>query len=160
MKIYYTRTPAEGFLREALAREYDGPIRLLRTNRGKPYLPEADAPKFSLTHTDGLLAVAIGPREVGLDAEKRAPRNVQAVLARLTPAERREDFFALWTAKESFIKYCGNTLAVMYRRLVYADGVLLLDGIPQAVSLQHFELAGCTLCLCTAAPEETNFLEL
>ena len=162
MKIYYTRAPVESgaFLENVLAREYGGPAKLVRTADGKPYLDAPGAPKFSLTHTEGLTAVAIGPCEVGLDAEKKRPRNIRAVLARCTLAEQREDFLTLWTAKESYVKFRGATLASLYRHLVYADGVLYEDGSPLPLSLCHFGLAGCILCLCTAEPVEVTPIEL
>jgi 4'-phosphopantetheinyl transferase len=82
---------------------------------------------FSLTHTRGLAACAVAPGhlQVGLDAEHLdrptpgeeiarayfAPVEVAALLA-LPPAERAEAFFALWTAKEAYLKAIGTGLAL------------------------------------------------
>ena len=152
MNVYYsTALPRESFLKEAFAREGVAlPDPLPRTKNGKPYLPRS-AVQFSLTHTDGLLAVAFG-EAVGLDAEKRKPRKADALFLRLTEEERAEDLYVLWTAKESYVKYRGGTLAEFLPRLVFRRGALLLDGAPVRESLLHFEVEGCTLCLCTPNP--------
>lgn len=162
MEILYTRAPVESgeFLRKVLEKYCGGPVRIERTPNGKPYLPQEGAPKFNLTHTDGLIAVAIGKEEVGLDAERERLFENRAILGRLTPDERREDPWTVWTAKESYIKFRGATLAAMYRRLVYREGVLYEDGTALDVFLRRFSLAGCTLCLCTAVPVPLSLAEL
>lgn len=87
-------------------------------------LPEL---RFNLTHTPGLLAIAVARgREVGLDAEDTlrpgetvgiahrffAPPELDALLALEDEADRHERFFALWTLKEAYIKARGLGLAL------------------------------------------------
>lgn len=160
MKIYYAeRTLCREELFAALARAgLDCDFPLLATGNGKPYFAAPEAPKFNLTHTEGLTAVAVGDCEVGLDAERRTPRALHALIKKLSPREREEDFFKLWTAKESYIKFCGGTLASMLKRLAYFGGTLYENGVPVHAALRHFELCGCTLCLCTQSPVETEFV--
>lgn len=81
-----------------------------------------DRPSFSLTHTAGLVAVAIATgRDVGVDAETVVADAATAAVAATfcTPAELRafdalDDgdrlarFFALWTLKESILKAVGT----------------------------------------------------
>lgn len=81
-----------------------------------------DRPSFSLTHTAGLVAVAVATgRDVGVDAEAVvADAATTAVAATFcTPAElqafdaldegdRLARFFALWTLKESILKAAGK----------------------------------------------------
>ena len=81
---------------------------------------------FSLSHTDGLVGVALAPMAalpLGLDLEprdRRAPLQVArrwftprelAWLKSLPAARRGEGFFRLWTLKEAFIKATGNGLS-------------------------------------------------
>lgn len=157
MKIYYTFTSANSgdFLREVLKREgYEGEI--LRTPNGKPY---AHGIFFNLADTRGFTAVAVGNAEVGLDAEAKRPLP-KALSARLTPAEKKEDFTKLWTAKEAYIKYRGGTLASMLKGLEYREGTLYEGGMPVDAVLKHFRIGEILLCLCTAAPKEAELLNI
>lgn len=81
-----------------------------------------DRPCFSLTHTAGLVAVAVATgRDVGIDAEAVVAYAATAAVAATfcTPAElqafdaldegdRLARFFALWTLKESILKAAGT----------------------------------------------------
>ncbi|HEY9720739.1 MAG TPA: 4'-phosphopantetheinyl transferase superfamily protein [Oscillatoriaceae cyanobacterium] len=102
--------------------------RFVANAHGRPAIaaPACDL-RFNLTHTPGLLAIAIAEgREVGLDAEDAtrpgalesiahryfAPRELADLLALPDAHARRERFFALWTLKESYIKARGLGLAL------------------------------------------------
>lgn len=161
MKIFFTPDPVDSavFLRRALALYGIDSPDIRRTPRGKPYLADGRV-KFSLTHTDGLAAVAVGASETGIDAERRKPRKLNALLSRLTPAERNEDFYELWTAKEAYVKYCGGTLADMLFRLEYKEGRLYRDGAAVPCAFSRFELEGCAVCLCTERAEETTLIRI
>lgn len=160
MVIYYTTEEvlSGAFLQRALA-AYGAAGGIGRTEQGKPYLQNGAA-HFNLTHTEGLTAVAVGTQRVGLDAERRKPRNNAALLSRLRPSEREEDFYELWTAKEAYVKYVGGTLAGLLRDLCYEKGVLRMGDAPLKVCLKHWEREGCTLCLCTEKEEEISFVRL
>ena len=89
---------------------------------------------FNLSHTDGLIAVAVarsGP-ELGVDVEDTwrrshtdqiadhffAPAEVAAL--RALPAERQHSrFFELWTLKEAYIKARGMGLAISLHNFAY-----------------------------------------
>ncbi|MBK8258244.1 MAG: 4'-phosphopantetheinyl transferase superfamily protein [Polyangiaceae bacterium] len=96
---------------------------------GRPMLinaPTTSPPlSFNLSHTDGLIVLAVAREGVGVDAEnwvKRkapielAPRYFSSVeatdLARLPPSEQAERFFWYWTLKEAYIKARGMGLAI------------------------------------------------
>ncbi len=159
MFIYYTARGESGeFLQQVLVR-HGAASRILRTPNGKPYLEQGEC-EFSLTHTEGLIAVAVGGQRVGLDAECRKPRKIEALRSRLTAAEREEDFFELWTAKEAYVKYVGGTLAEYLPVLEYKKGALFYREAPIDVQLRHFELNGCTLCLCTEREEQVELIPL
>jgi 4'-phosphopantetheinyl transferase len=101
------------------------------TNRyGKPYLTSASAEspvlQFNVTHTQGLVAVAVTRgRQVGIDAEHLdravawsnlaptvfAPQEV-AQLESLREEERPAAFFRFWTLKEAFVKARGQGLSL------------------------------------------------
>ena len=88
--------------------------------RGKPAIADPSGVKFNISHTKGLMVVAIsrdGP--VGVDIERRGRRNdFLAVAQRYFPIEENnfigdgdnaEDrFLQLWTLKESLAKLSGR----------------------------------------------------
>lgn len=100
---------------------------------GKPFLVNgpAQSPRFSLSHTRGVAAVAIGEgADIGVDVEAQraetrsstarddlalarrffAPEEIACLEAR-TGEERRDAFLALWTLKEAVIKATGQGLS-------------------------------------------------
>ena len=76
----------------------------------------------------------------------------KACLARLTAAERQENFFRLWTAKEAYIKYRGGTLAAMLPALRFEGGRLMEGEIPVDAHLAFAEADGFCIALSTPAP--------
>jgi 4'-phosphopantetheinyl transferase len=120
---------AHALLRAELSRRADRPARDWRfaaATLGKPYLvdPPRDL-RFSLSHTRGMVAVAIAEgAEVGVDVEPTdrraesmklaerffAPEQIE--LLRAVEGEARRDlFFAIWTLKEAVIKATGQGLS-------------------------------------------------
>lgn len=162
--IYYTTKEinSRAFLARILEEFYgvrDAARRLQTGQHGKPYLKDVPV-RFNLSHSGALTAVAAGRHEVGLDLQRRDRAPHDALLARLSAAEREEDFFRLWTAKEAYIKYLGSSLAAMLPRLTFEGGTLLEDGAPVPAHLTFDELEGCTLCMCTEKPERIDYRPL
>lgn len=102
---------------------------LVEVERGALAVPATHNPadvRFNLSHTDGLVAVAVATgREVGVDVEdgERRGRTVEladrffapseiAALRGLPEGAQRDRFFRLWTLKESYIKARGQGLAI------------------------------------------------
>ncbi len=120
---------AHALLRAALSQQAGGPPRDWRfaaTELGKPYLidPPRDL-RFSMTHTRGMVAVAVTEGvEIGVDVEPAnrraesmkladrffAPKEA-AMLRALEGDARREAFFAIWTLKEAVVKATGEGLS-------------------------------------------------
>lgn len=88
--------------------------------------------RFNLSHTDGLVAVAVARGELGVDVEDTwrrshtdqiaehffAPAEV-AGLRRLAQERQHGRFFDLWTLKEAYIKARGMGLAISLHRFAY-----------------------------------------
>lgn len=81
---------------------------------GKPYFEKLPQLRFSVSHTDGLWACAFAREAVGLDVQKRRACEAEKLAARFFhPAEAAYirgggDFFAVWCAKESYVKLTGR----------------------------------------------------
>ncbi len=91
-------------------------------SHGKPIL--ADGPAFSLSHSAGMMMLAISDGDVGCDiewiddtldwvplAETLFTTGERAALAALPPETARRAFFAVWARKEAFVKALGLGLS-------------------------------------------------
>jgi len=92
--------------------------------RGKPSALDAGDLRFNLSHTRGLLAVAVTRgHDVGVDVEQVARRDdgvaerffapEEAAEVRAAPVPERDRLFArFWTLKEAYIKAHGDGLSI------------------------------------------------
>ncbi len=160
--VFYTTkpVPSEAFVARILQERYGifAP-KFTRNAHGKPSLCGAP-PFFSLSHTGGRTFAAFSDADVGLDAEWRGRPIPLAVLRRLSEAEREEDFFRLWTAKEAFVKYLGGSLATLLPALRFERGVLLQNRAPVNATFAFYEQAGCTIAVCAAQAQPVLFHEI
>ena len=145
MVVYFTdeQTESRAFVTRILQEVYRLPApQFLRGEHGKPRLVGAPL-CFNLSHTHGRTFAVFSVKDVALP---------KACLARLTAAERQENFFRLWTAKEAYVKYRGGTLAAMLPALRFEGGRLTEGGIPVDAHLAFAEADGFCIALCTPAP--------
>jgi phosphopantetheinyl transferase len=120
---------AHGLLHWALARclnQHPSEVFILRERYGKPYLPQAGGPAFSLSHTADAVLCAIGYVErMGADIEPvqhvmpihELAKNYctaleRGVLSRLSPDTAVQTFLRWWTVKEAYIKADGRGLSI------------------------------------------------
>lgn len=81
-----------------------------RSPRGKPFFPTLPNRWFSLSHSGGLALCALSHAPVGVDVEVVRPRRSGLPQRVLSPGELAcfdgswEDFYRLWTLKESWCK--------------------------------------------------------
>jgi len=118
----HTGTPARAVRFATACRRCGG-------DHGKPTVLGADAVQVSLSHCNGLVAVAVAQRHpVGVDVEQVTPRVAGIVEPALTaaehavlrtlPADRQADAATrYWVRKEAVLKATGDGLAVEPRRL-------------------------------------------
>jgi 4'-phosphopantetheinyl transferase len=120
---------SHALLRTALARQTGlepAALRFQRSRQGRPEL-DLDDPsgrlRFSLSHTDGLVGCAISRvAEIGFDLEiARYPAPLDVAdryfadaerdwLSALPLEARHDQFYALWTIKEAYVKALGTGL--------------------------------------------------
>lgn len=134
----------------------DTPI--AKTVLGKPYLKHFPGVQFNLSHSGPYGVCALSDTPVGVDVELIRPlvRDVakrffteteQAWLSRRPP----EEFFRLWTRKESFTKALGKGLTLPLDSFSVLDEVLYHAGTAWYFSSYPLE-DGC-LTLCAQEPE-------
>lgn len=115
------------------------------TAQGKPYLADHSEFYFNLSHTEGLIAVALSPHHpIGVDVERLASRQTYCELATrvMTAAEcadmavqdaPEDRFTQLWSAKEAVMKATGLGFALPPREVEFAGPKPRLTRLPPAL---------------------------
>ena len=130
-------------------------LEVLHEESGKPFL--RDCPHISLSHTAGAVAVAASDTPVGVDVER--VRLINPGLPRRVMSDgeydwfqrrgaRPEDFFTLWTLKESYYKYLGTGLPGIPNRTEFylEDGLWRLKNVPQKFFVYQEKELHIALC--------------
>lgn len=91
-----------------------------RGEYGKPYVRDHEEWQFNISHTDGLIVIAVADCPIGIDVEKIREPDYRIAKRFFTKAEneyidsdvegRDVRFFEIWTKKEAYIKYTGKGL--------------------------------------------------
>lgn len=155
LDVFYTyeKTGSDDFIRLILSRYYNMPNPVINKSiNGKPFI-EGRKLHFNLTHSRELTALAVGKKRVGLDAESLSGKARPAVLNKFTDREKEEifsspDFYAHWTARESYIKFYGETLAALWRKVEYYRGKIYFCGKETDARIRQLELDGYVLSVC------------
>ena len=97
---------------------------LEKTENGKPYFSKSNAPFFSLSHTKGIAAAALGERNdglIGIDLEIiNSARDLGGIakrffsndeLLRYEQDKSPDRFYSVWTEKEARVKLFGENLS-------------------------------------------------
>ncbi len=128
-----TRDEAHEEIRRALAKKLGYEPKIVRTDTGKPYIPDNPL-YFSVSHSQNKTVLAISDVPVGIDMEIfPTGKQYSHILRHMTDREKAEiqterGFYTHWTVKEAYIKMVGSTLAEMYKDLEYVGGKLLYKG--------------------------------
>ena len=146
---------------------WPGPLE--RDAKGKPFFsmvyPDLH---FSLSHSGAYGACAFARQPVGLDMQihtncdgaKIAKRffhpEEQAYLAQQGQAA----FFAVWVAKESYVKYTGEGISGGFGQFAVADANGLKYAI-DGVCFRHWPvIPGYSLCLCAREAKDACLIQL
>lgn len=129
-----------------------------RTVLGKPYLRDYPGVQFNLSHSGGWGVCALSETPVGVDVELVRPLRQQVAKRFFTAVEQEwlatrpvEEFFRLWTRKESFTKALGKGLTLPLDSFSVLDDVLFRDG--SAWYFHEYPIDGGYLTLCCQQPE-------
>lgn len=105
-----------------------------KTVLGKPYLKDWPGVQFNLSHSGGWGVCAVSAAPVGVDVELVRPLKQDIAKRFFTATEQGylahrppEEFFRLWTRKESFTKALGKGLTLPMDSFSVLDDVLYRD---------------------------------
>ena len=110
-------------------------LEFIYNESGKPYLKNSNL-YFSLSHSNGIVALTISKEEIGLDIE--LIKDVKDNLARrimndaeynlyqsLDKQNKKIYFFEVWTSKEAYVKKLGTSLTLTPSNIIIEEDVLL-----------------------------------
>lgn len=134
---------------------------VVHNENGKPYLKDGGI-FFNMSHSGKYAVCAFSDEEIGVDIEELSDVPEELMRAVCTDAEYRyllaagekqkEDFFRLWTVKESFMKYIGTGLATDPARLEVAFGrrMQMTQGVSAgSCFFKEYEVEGYSLTVCS-----------
>ncbi len=112
---------------------------------------------FNLSHAGQYAVCAISDRPVGIDIEQMVSRDFSIFQSVWTEREKKlfqvhnmEDFYDLWTAKESYVKWLGTGLATDLQTMsIELDGSVYQHGHKADVRVQHLWIGSqyrCAVC--------------
>lgn len=152
---------------------WSGSLADLQTSpNGKPYFPGSDSPRFNLSHSGGMVVCALSAGEVGVDIEtERSGRDVEIAelfhplerewLASLPSRDRIGAFYALWTHKESYMKFTGLgaelPLESFSVRRPGTEKMVPGPGCAPGCSFHSREIPGYHLALCRGSKSPVSY---
>jgi len=133
---------------------------------GKPYLLRHPGLHFNISHSGGWVVCAVSSSPVGIDVEEIRPvdfdiarrffsRSEYDELMQRAPADRLDQFYNLWTVKESYVKMNGHGLSQpldafavcrsVSKQIGFLAGDRPVEGVVACVSdgLERHKLAMC-----------------
>jgi phosphopantetheinyl transferase len=131
-KMIRPRDKARSLVSGLLLRSFCGLInenQLMYGKNGKPYLRDGSV-YFNLSHSGEYVVLAVSDREVGVDIEKIKPYPKKVATRFFTQKEQAwlesestdENFFRIWTGKESVMKAAGQGLSMQPQSLCVLSG--------------------------------------
>lgn len=102
---------------------------------GKPYLKDINL-YFSLSHSNGIVALTVSKEEIGLDIElikdvkdnlaKKIMNEAEySIYQELNKLDKKIYFFEVWTSKEAYIKKSGTTLTLNPSNINIEEDIIL-----------------------------------
>ncbi len=119
--------------------------RIEKTESGKPHFPDTPDIFFSIAHTSGMAAVAIGDGNCGIDIEgkREIPERIRKRFLDNVP---EDEAILRWTERESYGKYEGSGF--------FAP---MSDG---EVAFSSFEIGEYTVTVCSRKGDRITFCEI
>ena len=125
-----------------------GSIEIKKHEHGKPYIYGADNWHFNISHTDGMVGIAISDEPVGIDVERIRDADLRIAKRFFTVSEnyyientacKDKRFFEIWTKKEAYLKYTGKGLSLSLKAF---------DVFSLPCAVESFEKDGYMISVC------------
>lgn len=148
---------------------------------GKPYFVNHPEIKFNISHTKGLVALAIGENEVGVDVEYTREVKLGMVkrffteeeytkLNKLSEEQKKaaDSYFTrLWTLKESYVKCVGDGTTIPFNSFSFefdkeGNASIVFEGEENSKDYSFFEYnyqSGYRVAVCVKGNAETIEVE-
>lgn len=126
-------------------------LTISRAERGKPYFADASL-ELSISHSGKWWVLGLCDKPLGIDVQELKPARFQALAQRFFHPEEAaylarsayQNFYEIWTKKESYVKLTGRGIDADFGRF----SVLSLPVHFQQVDLEE----GYCLTVCTSEP--------
>lgn len=147
---------------------YPSEWKMARDEWGKPCFPAHPEVYFSVTHSGEYWMCAMARQPVGLDLQRKTSARRAAISRRFFHPEEDawlrtndyRDFFEIWAAKESCVKYIGRGIAFGLQTFsVLSGGGLISQGIDGSCLRRLPFLEGWCLYLCSREASPVHRIE-
>ena len=137
---------------------------ILRAEKGKPYFEACPQIHFSISHSKAYWVCAVADGPVGLDLQYHKEGRLEGIPGRFfhpreaawlesqSDSMRRDAFFEIWAAKESYVKWTGDGIDRHFREFSVTDEKGLLDRCGDACFWRSSLFKEYSLCLCGGEP--------
>lgn len=136
--------------------------------------PEIEGLHFNLSHSQDYVVCAVGDKAVGCDIEKIGKIREQVAKRFFTENEvvflncydgekKTEEFYRIWTMKESYMKMTGEGLSLDSKRIAFSIGETIQvyrDGERCSCFIKEYHLPGYKLTVCSEDGEFAETVEM
>ena len=157
-----------GLLLKECLKEYD--INIEEIQYGEHGKPEIEGIYFNLSHSHDKVVCVVSKMPVGCDIEKIGKvrtgiaerfftNNEIRYMERFSGDEQREEFYRLWTMKESYMKMTGEGMSLALDRFEFFFGEevqVLRDGRKVLGYVKEYNIPEYKLTVCS---EENEFVD-
>lgn len=145
-------------------------IIIKRDEKNKPYFPDIPL-YFNISHSGRYVICAVSDEPIGVDIEEITDININMIknifteeeyhfLMNKSESERKQDFFSLWTIKESYVKMLGMGMYMPFNCFSVFMDTGIIKGEKKAF-FRQYEVAGYKCALCSEKnifPESVCFI--
>ena len=135
--------------------------------------PEIDGIFFNISHSDDFVICSTSKKSIGCDIEKIRPvksgfenrfftQNEVAYLNKFDGEEKLNQFFRLWTMKESYMKMTGEGMSLALNRFEFifdSEIKVYRDGILCDCNIKEYDLLDHKISICAKENEFASNLE-